>query len=130
MDQTILYFLISNFYSPGEISSGATNSLRSGSSPYQKIQSSLAAWSDSGGCCNGGGGPMSNIPPPEPGGALATRRQTHNISLAMQREYERKTGSSSGSPFVPPPSMPPPPSPHTSLRHFIPHKSVCNRKKI
>lgn len=31
-------------------SSGTTNSVRSGSSPYQKIHSSLAALSDNGGC--------------------------------------------------------------------------------
>ncbi|KAG8288487.1 hypothetical protein J6590_016610 [Homalodisca vitripennis] len=107
-------------YSPVASSSWLTMPERSGSSPYQKIQSSLAAASDSGGCWGPAGGcgspsgsNMSRCP-----GWLLTRRHTHRMSPARHREKDESTGSSRGSR--------PSASPHTSLRHLIPHSSVCN----
>lgn len=103
-------------HSPGVRSSMATSSLRSGSSPYQKIHNSLAAAKLRGGGCVGGGGPRSN--------KLAacgadTLRQTQRMSAAKQRAQLRSTGSSRGSPLLPPPL-----SHHTSLRHLMPESSV------
>lgn len=112
--------------SPQAISSGDTRPDKSGSSPYQKIQSSLAAVNDNGGGAGDGAIPKSKIPPAPPpplvtlfDGVAATRRQTHNISPARHREKLDSTGSSSG---VPP--NPPTISPQTSFRHFIPQRSV------
>lgn len=108
-------------YLPVASSSWLTMPPRSGSSPYQKIQSSLAAASESGGWAGGAGcGRPSGSNSGGCEGAL-TRRHTHRMSPARQREYEDSTGSSRG-------STPGPPSDslHTSLRHLIPHSSVWN----
>lgn len=110
---------------PVVISSGVTRSPRSGSSPYQNIQSSLAAARLRGGGCAGADSPKSYR---LAGCGADTRRHTHKISAARQRAQLRSTGSSSGS--QPPPIPPPPPvSHHTSLRHFIPESSVCKKNK-
>lgn len=90
-------------YLPDDSNSGETSSDKSGSSPYQKIHNSLAAARLSGGCCTLCEADVtvgcndvseSNKPPPAPlladggggGGGVATRRQTHKMSLARQRE--------------------------------------------
>lgn len=105
--------------------SGATRSLRSGSSPYQKIHSSLAAVNDSGGCVTAPLPPdtdifRSNRFAEASGSCLgaATRRHTHRISAARHRAYELRTGSSSGSPVASGRS------PRPSLRHLMPQRSV------
>lgn len=91
--------------------SGTTKSVRSGSSPYQKIHSSLAAVNESGGCT------LASLL------ILATRRHTHRMSAARHREYDRSTGSSNGSLDALGRSF------ETSFRHLIPHRSVCKRRK-
>lgn len=102
------------------MSSGETRPDKSGSSPYQNIQSSLAADSDRGGGAGEGAIPMSNIAPvPVAAGVAATRRHTQSMSLARHREKLDNTGSSRGVPTDPPAI-----SPHTNFRHFIPHRSV------
>lgn len=114
-------------YSPPDFcNSGATRLLRSGSSPYQKIHSSLAAVNDSGGCVTAPLPPdtdmfRSNRLAEASGSCLgaATRRHTHRMSAARQRAYELRTGSSSGSPLASGRS------PRPSLRHLMPHRSVC-----
>lgn len=112
---------------PQARSSGETNPERSGSSPYQKIQSSLAAVSERGGGAGDGAMFRSKIPAPAAGpltpldGVAATLRHTHRMSPARHREKLESTGSSRG---VPP--NPPATSPHTSFFHLIPHRSVCN----
>lgn len=117
-------------HSPQAINSGDTRPERSGSSPYQKIQSSLAAVRESGGGAGEGAMPRSKMPAPgaeeaaaagpEVAGVAATRRHTHNISPAKHREKLDSTGSSRG---VPP--KPPVTSPHTSFLHLIPQRDVC-----
>lgn len=118
------FFLV---YIPPPRRTGATRPERSGSSPYQNIHNSLAACNDSGGCLIGGGGspilskmPLVPAPPPGSTGAGAdvpTRRHTHRISAAKQRENDDSTGSSNG-------SVKNAGSPCTSLRHLMPHRSV------
>lgn len=71
------YFI---YYLPGVLSSGDKRTLRSGSSPYQKIQSSLDVERLRGG--GGGDGPGSNISAVR---GVETRRHTHSISAARQR---------------------------------------------
>lgn len=63
------------------ISSGATSSPRSGSSPYQKIHNSLDAAKLKGGGWEGGGGPKSNMSEAR----VETRLQTHKMSAAKHR---------------------------------------------
>jgi len=115
------------------MSSGDTKPERSGSSPYQKIHSSLAAVRESGGGAGEGAIPRSKIPAPgadalaaaepELAGVAATRRQTQRMSPAKHREKLDSTGSSKG---VPP--KPPATSPHTSFRHLMPQREVCKSK--
>lgn len=120
-------------YSPQVMSSGDTRPERSGSSPYQKIQSSLAAVRESGGGAGEGAMPRSKMPAPgaeaaavaaaagpEVAGVAATRRHTHRMSPAKHREKLDSTGSSRG---VPP--KPPATSPHTSFLHLMPQRDVC-----
>jgi len=114
------------------MSSGDTRPERSGSSPYQKIQSSLAAVRESGGGAGEGAMPRSKMPAPgaevavaaaagpEVAGVAATRRHTHRMSPAKHREKLDSTGSSRG---VPP--KPPATSPHTSFLHLMPQRDVC-----
>lgn len=114
-------------YSPHAMSSGDTRPERSGSSPYQKIQSSLAAVRERGGGAGEGAMPRSKMPAPvaeavagpEVAGVAATRRHTQRMSPARHREKLDNTGSSRG---VPPKS--PATSPHTSFFHLIPQRSV------
>lgn len=118
-------------YLPHAMSSGETRPERSGSSPYQKIQSSLAAVRERGGGAGEGAMFISNMPDPvaeaaagpEVDGVAATRRHTHKMSPARHREKLESTGSSRG---VPP--KPPATSPHTSFLHLIPQRSVCKTK--
>lgn len=119
-------------YSPQAMSSGDTRPERSGSSPYQKIQSSLAALRESGGGAGEGAMPRSKMPAPGAeaaaaaaagpleAGVPATRRHTHKMSPARHREKLDSTGSSRG---VPP--NPPATSPQTSFLHLIPQRDVC-----
>lgn len=102
--------------------SASTKSVKSGSSPYQNIQSSLAAANDSGGCTLevftsniAFGSELSCL--------VDCRLQTHKMSACMHREYERSIGSSSGSLDAFGRSL------LTNFRHFIPHKSVYKEKK-
>lgn len=104
-------------------SSGTTRSDRSGSSPCQNIHSSLAAVKESDGCTIKPLLAMSKRPPLGSFLTLATRRHTHRMSAARQREYDRSTGSSSGSLVAFGRSF------TTNLRHLIPHKSVCKEKR-
>lgn len=119
------------------MSSGDTRPERSGSSPYQKIQSSLAAVRESGGGAGEGAMPRSKMPAPGAeaaalaaaagpavAGVAATRRHTHRMSPAKHREKLDNTGSSRG---VPP--NPPATSPHTSFLHFIPQRDVWKIKR-
>lgn len=124
------------WYSPPLESSGATRLERSGSSPYQKTQSSLADWRrEVLGHCP----PLlfweevsSNVSREAVwgGGLRQDRRHTHSTSAERQRAYEVSTGSSRGSRRLgplerPPPNTPaPPPLSHVYTRHLIPHKSV------
>lgn len=121
---------------PQAMSSGDTKPDRSGSSPYQKIQSSLAAVTESGGGAGEGAIPRSKMllpgaealvaaTGPEEAGVAATRRHTHRMSPARHREKLDSTGSSRG---VPP--NPPDTSPHTSFLHLIPQRSVCRIKIV
>lgn len=78
-------------------SSGSTRSVRSGSSPYQKIHSSLAAVSDKGGWMTEPAVLISyTFGSCSAGLGAATRRHTHRMSTSRHFEYERSTGSSSG----------------------------------
>lgn len=88
-------------YLPHAMSSGETRPERSGSSPYQKIQSSLAAVRERGGGAGEGAMFISNMPDPvaeaaagpEVDGVAATRRHTHKMSPARHREKLESTGS-------------------------------------
>lgn len=137
--------------------SRATRLERSGSSPYQKIHSSLLECSDrvefgsvtAGGADEDAGGiigrccccccwkppPMAaacigsmpkRLPPPGTGGGggrgACTLRHTHNMSAARHLEKEDRTGSSRGSDDDAYEAF----SVYSSLRHLMPHKSVCN----
>lgn len=92
-------------YLPQLRSSEDTKPLKSGSSPYQNIQSSLAALRERGGGAGEGVMPMSYMPPPElaaaepaAAGVAATLRHTQRMSPARQREKLDKIGSSRGVP--------------------------------
>lgn len=65
---------------PVIFSSGATNSFKSGSSPYQKIHNSLALAR-----LRGGGSKASGVGRADPEHPK-TRRHTHRISAAKHRE--------------------------------------------
>lgn len=109
---------------PRASSSGDTRFVKSGSSPYQNIHNSLAECKDNGGLTGpeGCGNNWSNKTALLCGCCDApTRLHTHKISPAKHREKLDSTGSSIGSGENP--------SPHTSLRHLMPHKSVCKQKK-
>ena len=122
---------------PQAMSSGDTRPLRSGSSPYQNIHSSFAACNESGGGAGDGAIAFMSKMLFEAAAAAAaawpcdwawealTRRQTQRMSPARQREKLASTGSSRR---VPP--KPPATSPHTSFRHFIPHRSVWKIKLL
>lgn len=109
-------------------SSGETSSDKSGSSPYQNIHNSFAALRDSGGCVTvpilGPVKLISYIFPEGSGSGFgaATLRHTQSMSTARHLEYDRRTGSSRGSPdaFGR--------SPCTNLRHLMPQRSVCKQK--
>lgn len=98
-------YIFENKFIPEDLrSSGATKFVKSGISPYQNIHNSFAAVNDNGGWVTV---PpvilISYRPPPVGSGSgfgAATLRHTHNISAAIHREYELKTGSSRGSPVA------------------------------
>lgn len=105
----------------GFISSGTSNSLRSGSSPYQKIHSSLDVFSDNGGnvtefCARASYKLLGNVSI----FFVEIRRQTHKIFSRKHLAYDRRMGSLSGSVIG---------STNTNFRHRMPHKSVQQQKK-